>query len=144
MSITQKTAIDKFYREEGNDEIHPNDAAGLVASYVHARHRALLSQGLRRYLIEPVPLMLQNEKSPAVWAKVINTWLKDSETHRGSGFDRLLDPCVFGVIQNLVEPKGGEWTVQGDSEAQSDYQSALCGFRREIDRREKDRRIIHA
>ncbi|KAL8656956.1 MAG: hypothetical protein Q9226_002404 [Calogaya cf. arnoldii] len=137
MPLTHKIAIDKFFDEHGNDEIHRENAAGLVAAYVHARNERLLTRELRRCLIQPVPEMLRSERLAHVWAKVINSWLKDIRTAPGSGLDGLLDPCVLSAVETMVATKGREWDMVGSI---TGFHDAMTGYRKEVDHREKDKR----
>lgn len=60
---------------------HQKDAAGLVATFLHARANDTLSSNQLALLIEPVPRMLQDEREAEVWIKVINLWLKEYRAH---------------------------------------------------------------
>ncbi|KAL8857582.1 MAG: hypothetical protein Q9178_005910 [Gyalolechia marmorata] len=136
MTLDQR-AVAIFFRQHGNEERHQKNAAGLVASFLYARDENLLGKDCFSLLIKPVPQMLQTEKSASVWSKVINLWLNDCEKLRSIGFDRLLDPCVVGAINTMVEAKRRELYMEGDDEPTSIYNNAMTAYRAEMTLREE-------
>ncbi|KAL8770833.1 MAG: hypothetical protein Q9209_003484 [Squamulea sp. 1 TL-2023] len=137
MSLTE-TRLTNYFNRYGNEDRHRKNAAGLVTSFLDARGRNPISNQLAIFL-EPVPRMLQDEKTASVWSKVIDLWLADCDTHRGSGFDKLLDACVVDAVKKIIDatPVTREWSMQGDGDALRLFFMSVGGYRTEMARRKE-------
>ncbi|KAL9629733.1 MAG: hypothetical protein Q9204_005109 [Flavoplaca sp. TL-2023a] len=129
-------AIEAFFdKYEGSDVFHQKDAAGLVASSLHAREERLLTPNQRRILIDPLEMMLQTEKSAVVWFKVMHWWLDDCQDKRLSEVDDMLDPYILSAVRELLPDESRANGMLGDDEVIEDYLTALGKSSEEVDRR---------
>ncbi|KAL8780433.1 MAG: hypothetical protein Q9213_006466 [Squamulea squamosa] len=137
----KETGLTNYFNRYGNEDRDRNNAAGLVESFLDARGRKSTSNQLAIFL-EPVPRMLQDEKTASVWSKVINLWLADCNTHRGSGFDKLLDSCVVSAVKQMIDatPATREWSMQGDSDSILVFYKSVDSYRAETARRKENER----
>ena len=126
---------ESFKKYEGSDVFHQKDAAGLVASSLHARGERLLTPNQRRLLIDPLEVMLQTEKSAVVWFKVMHWWLDDCQDKRLSEFDDVLDRHILSAVWELLPDESRAHGMVGDVEVIEDYLTALGKSSEEVDRR---------
>ncbi|KAL8833487.1 MAG: hypothetical protein Q9176_007962 [Flavoplaca citrina] len=131
-------ANEAFFKEyEGSDVFHQKDAAGLVASSLHAREESLPTPNQRRLLIDPLEVMLQTEKSAVVWFKVMHWWLDDCQDKRLSELDDMLDPYILAAVRELLKDESRTNGMVGDDEVIEDYLTALGKCSEEVDRRKR-------
>ena len=129
-------AIEAFFdKYKGSDVFHQKDAAGLVASSLHAREERLLTPNQRQLLIQPLEVMLQTEKSAVVWFKVMHWWLDDCQDKRLSELDDMLDPYILASVRELLPDESRVNGMVGDDEVIEDYLTALGKSSEEVDRR---------
>ena len=97
-----KEAVDNFIDKYKRLERHQDNVAGYLQAYLYARNKELINEDVLDFMLDHMHKTLPQERSAAVWTKVIKTWLADIEGTRGGRLDTLLNGCIYRAFRTTI------------------------------------------
>lgn len=85
-------------------------------------------------MIDHMQQTLPQERSAAIWTKVIKTWLADAENTRGGKLDVLLNGCIYSAMRTIMARSPEEQQLKGDEKHLIEFDRVLGRFQYETDR----------
>ena len=133
-----KEAVDNFIDKYKSLERHQDNVAGYLRAYLYARNKELLEEDVLDFMLDHMHKTLPQEKSAAVWTKVIKTWLADIEDTRGGRLDALLNSCIYRAMHMVIARVPDEQPLEGDEKDLIKFDRVLGRFQDETGRWQYD------
>ncbi|KAL8879024.1 MAG: hypothetical protein Q9192_008323 [Flavoplaca navasiana] len=127
-------AIDDFIDKYKSPERHQDNVAGYLRAYLYARNKELLDEDVLDFMLDHMHQTLPQERSAAVWTKVIKTWLADVEDTRGGRLDALLNGCIYRAMHTIIARVPEEQPLEGDEQDLIKFDRVLGRFQDETGR----------